>query len=136
MLGKGLLLFDFELPSEAERVLARGKRSIKENFIIFDRWNLEVGCLCKDSIANEAWVRVVGLSLHLWSLEVFKRIGDGCGGFVAVDEDTGSLSPERSYLILLILLWGRVAILFSYGGSLYLGSRRWCRLEACVGRVV
>ena len=147
MLGKGLLLFDFELPSEAERVLARGKRSIKENFIIFDRWNLEVGCLCKDSIANEAWVRVVGLLLHLWSLEVFKRIGDGCGGFVAVDEDTGSLSElqwaripvkcaERSYLILLILLWGRVAILFSYGGSLYLGSRRWCRLEACVGRVV
>ena len=92
MLGRGLLLFDFELPFEVERVLARGKRSIKENFIILDRWNPEVGCLCKNSNADEAWVRVVGLPLHLWSLEVFKRIEDGCGGFVAVDEDTRSLS--------------------------------------------
>ncbi|RVX21330.1 hypothetical protein CK203_002101 [Vitis vinifera] len=85
VLGKGLLLFDFELPHEAKRVLARGKRSIKENFIILDRWNPEVGCLCKNSNANEAWVRVVGLPhLHLWSLEVFKRIGDGCGALVGV----------------------------------------------------
>ena len=92
VLGRGHLLFDFESPSEAERVLARGKRTIKENFIILDRWNPEVGCLCKDSIVDEAWVRVVRLLLHLWSHEVFKRIGDGCGGFVAVDEDTISLS--------------------------------------------
>ena len=91
MSGKGLMLFDFELPFKAERVLTRGKRSIKENFIILDRWNPEVGCLCKNSNADEAWVRVVGLPLHLWSLEVFKRIGDGCGGFVVVDEDTRSL---------------------------------------------
>ena len=92
MLGRGLLLFEFELPSKAERVLARGKRSIKENFLILERWNPKVGCLCKDSFANEAWVRVVGLPLHLWSREVFKRIGDGCGGFVIVNEDIDSLS--------------------------------------------
>ena len=92
MLGRGLLLFDFELPYEAECVLAIGKRSIKENFIILDRWYPEVGCFCKKSNADEAWVRLVGLPLHLWSLEVFKRIGDGCEGFVAVNEDTKSLS--------------------------------------------
>ena len=92
MLGKGLLLFDFELPSEAERVLTRGKKkSIKENFIILDRWNLKVRCFCKDSVANEAWLKVVEFPLHFWSHEVFKRIGDGCGGFVAVDEDIVSL---------------------------------------------
>ena len=34
---------------------------------------------------------MVGLPLHLWCFEVFKRIGDGCGGFVVVDEDTRSL---------------------------------------------
>ena len=93
VLGKGLLLFDFELPSEAEHVLTRGKKkSIKENFIILDRWNLKVRCFCKDSFANEAWVKVVKFPLHFWSHEVFKRIGDGCGGFVAVDEDIVSLS--------------------------------------------
>ncbi|KAJ9674021.1 hypothetical protein PVL29_023525 [Vitis rotundifolia] len=90
--SRGLLLFEFELLYEAERVLARGKRSIKENFIILDTWNPKVGCLCKNSNANEAWVRVVGLPFHLWRLEVFKRIEDGYGGFVAVDEDTRSLS--------------------------------------------
>ena len=101
MLGRGLLLFEFELPSEAERVLARGKRSIKENFLILERWNPKVGCLCKDSFANEAWVRVVGLPLHLCSREVFKRIGDGCGGFVIVNEDIDSLSE---------LQWARILV--------------------------
>ena len=95
------MLFDFEFPSETERVLAKGKRSIKENFIILDRWNLKVGCPCKDPIANEAWVRVVGLPLHLWSHEVFNRIGDGCGDFVAVNEDTISLSE---------LQWARILV--------------------------
>ena len=95
------MLFEFEMPSEAEQILARGKRSTKENFLILDRWNPEVGCLCKDSFANEAWVRVVGLLLHLWSREVFKRIGDGCGGFVAVDEDIDSLSE---------LQWARILV--------------------------
>ena len=33
-------------------------------------------------------MRVVGLPLHFWSREVFRKIGDCCGGFVAVDEDT------------------------------------------------
>ena len=92
MLGRGLFLFEFETPSEIERVLGRGKISIKETFLTLDRWNPKVGCLCKDSFANEAWVRVVGLPLHLWSREVFKRIDDGCGGFVAVDEDIDSLT--------------------------------------------
>ncbi|RVW46466.1 hypothetical protein CK203_067277 [Vitis vinifera] len=92
---------DGDFPSETERVLAKGKRSIKENFIILDRWNLKVGCPCKDPIANEAWVRVVGLPLHLWSHEVFNRIGDGCGDFVAVNEDTISLSE---------LQWARILV--------------------------
>ena len=43
-LGRGFLLFEFESSSEAERVLARGLRNIKENVIILDKWNLEVGC--------------------------------------------------------------------------------------------
>ena len=33
-------------------------------------------------------MRVVGLPAHLWSRKIPKRIGDGCGGFIAVDEGT------------------------------------------------
>ena len=101
VLGRGILMFDIELSHEAERVLARGKRSIKENCLILDRWNPEVGCSYKYSNAVEAWVRVVGLPLNFWSLEVFKRIGDGCGGFIAVDEDIKSLSE---------LQWARILV--------------------------
>lgn len=32
-------------------------------------------------------MRVLGLSLHLWSREVVKKIEDCCGGFILVDED-------------------------------------------------
>ena len=33
VLGRGLLLFEFELLSEAERVLLRGKRRVKDNVL-------------------------------------------------------------------------------------------------------
>ncbi|RVW35542.1 hypothetical protein CK203_073781 [Vitis vinifera] len=90
--GRGLLLFEFELLSEVKRVLARSKRRVKENVLFLEKWNPEVGCFCNGAIANEAWVRVVGLPLHLWSCEVFKLIRDGCGCFIAVDENTASQS--------------------------------------------
>ncbi|RVX12788.1 hypothetical protein CK203_009733 [Vitis vinifera] len=57
-LGKALLLFEFENKFE------------------------------NGSHAKEVWVRIVGLPLHFWSREVFKRIRQSCGGFVAVDEET------------------------------------------------
>ena len=34
------------------------------------------------------WVRIMGLPLHLWGMNFFKRLGDACGRFVSVDEDT------------------------------------------------
>ena len=33
-------------------------------------------------------MRVVGLPVHLWSRKILEKIGDVCGGFLAVDEDT------------------------------------------------
>lgn len=44
-----------------------------------ERWKPEVGC-CRNGVApKEAWVRILGLPLHLWIREVFKKIGDCCG---------------------------------------------------------
>ncbi|RVW24003.1 Zinc finger CCCH domain-containing protein 45 [Vitis vinifera] len=50
-------------------------------------WSV-VGCLLKGGLVKDLWVRVLGLPFHLWSWEVFKKIGDYYGGFVAMDEDT------------------------------------------------
>ena len=90
--GGALLLFEFEDKFEAERVLARGSRKIKVNFLHLARCTPEAGCFLKSDVVKEVWVRVLGLPLHLWSQEVLKKTGDCCGGFVAVDNDTAFLS--------------------------------------------
>ena len=65
-----------------------------------------MGCFCNGAMANEAWVWVVGLPLHLWSREVFKLIRDGCGGFIAEDENTTSMA-EWQWARILTKLVGR-----------------------------
>ena len=106
VLGKGLLLFEFELLSEAERILLRGKRRVKDNVLFLEKWHPEVGCFCNGANGNEAWVRVVGLPLHLWSREVFKLIGDGCGGLIAMDENRDFM-VELQWARLLVKVVGR-----------------------------
>ena len=51
-------------------------------------------------------MRVMGLPLHLWSREVFKLIGDGYGGLIAVDENTDFMA-ELQWARLLVKLVGR-----------------------------
>ena len=51
-------------------------------------------------------MRVLGLPLHLWSREVFKKIGDGCGGFITIDEDATFLI-ELQWARILVKLAGR-----------------------------
>ncbi|RVW20304.1 Transposon TX1 uncharacterized 149 kDa protein [Vitis vinifera] len=61
VMGGGLILFEFELMSEAERVLARGKRKVLGSVLMMERWHPEVGCFSNGAFASEVWVRVVGL---------------------------------------------------------------------------
>ncbi|RVW99755.1 hypothetical protein CK203_029302 [Vitis vinifera] len=87
-LGGVLVLFEFKNKCEAELVLLKGNKRFKERGFLLQRWRLEVGCFWNEIHAKEVWVRIVGISLHLWSREVFKRIGETCGGFIAIDEKT------------------------------------------------
>lgn len=57
--------------------------------------------LAQVGAAKELWVRVLGLPLHLWSREVFRKIGFCCGGFIAVDEDTACMAN---------LQWARILV--------------------------
>lgn len=44
-----------------------------------ERWKPEVGC-CRNGVApKEAWVRILGLPLHLWIREVLRRLGIAAG---------------------------------------------------------
>ena len=87
-LGGALALFEFENKVEADLVLLRGSRFFKEREFLLQKWGPKVGCFRNGSHAKEVWVKVVGLPLHIWSREVFKSIGERCGGFIAVDEET------------------------------------------------
>ena len=60
-----------------------------------------MGCSQYCERIKEVWVRVVGLLLHFWSWEVFRKIGDCCGGFVAVDENIAAFKE---------LQWARLLI--------------------------
>ena len=94
-LGGPFMLLEFEAEEEAERVLKRGTRCFKDKVSHLERWSEDAGCLQEGSQAQEVWVRVVGLPLQCWNEEMFKRIGDYCGGFVEVDEETKNLSQYQ-----------------------------------------
>lgn len=42
----------------------------------------------KSKRSEHKWVKAFGIPLHAWSLDTFKTIGDLCGGFIGIDEDT------------------------------------------------
>ena len=46
-------------------------------------------------------MRIVGLPVHLWSRKILEKIGDVCGGFLAVNEGTK---------MLIKLCWARVLV--------------------------
>lgn len=54
----------------------------------------------KENQLKKFRLRVVGLLLHFWSGEVFRKIGDCCGDFVKVDEDTRRFSQLQWAIIL------------------------------------
>ena len=79
-----------------------------------------MGCFRNGSHAKEVWVKVVGLPLHLWRREMFKRIGESCGGFIAVDKETTFFSQ---------LQWARILVRASgknRSSSLQVVARNFC----------
>ncbi|KAG5528718.1 hypothetical protein RHGRI_029397 [Rhododendron griersonianum] len=80
--------FLFTLPSveEAQRVM-RSSWSFAERRVQLEWWSPVGYCFKKGEAPSVVWVRILGLPLHLWDSEVFREIGDFCGGFVSVDVD-------------------------------------------------
>ena len=100
-LNEELLFLEFDSQEEANRVLVSGRRNFRGRVLQLERWNPYYGCIRNKGSAQEEWVRLVGLPLHLWKTEVLKKIGDACGGFVAIDKNT-----ERR----MELRWARILI--------------------------
>ena len=84
LINKGVQKF---FTFDVESVLFKGTKRLQDRVLHLDRWVLEVGCFWKGVYDKEVWVRMVWLPLHFWC-QVFKKIGDYCGGSVVVDKDT------------------------------------------------
>ena len=84
-LGKGRVLLEFEFVEETRRVLVSGKRSVGGIQLGLERWNPRYGCLEEGELRNEVWVRILGLPISLWVPSVLRKVGDVCGGFLAID---------------------------------------------------
>ncbi|RVW67007.1 hypothetical protein CK203_064871 [Vitis vinifera] len=100
-LEENKILLEFGLMEEANRVMSCGKRSIGGINLGLERWNPRVGCLEEGEITKEIWVRIVGLPLSLWNPNILRRVGEECGGFIAMDPRTEKLQE---------LQWARILI--------------------------
>ncbi|KAK4353525.1 hypothetical protein RND71_025719 [Anisodus tanguticus] len=54
------------------------------NLLKLDRWKEQDGCVDTHFAGDTVIVNMVGLPIHLWSVELFKNVGELCGGFVDV----------------------------------------------------
>ena len=88
MLFAGRFLLEFEDLEEVERVLKRGVRCVENRVLLLKKWRPNSGFFRVGAHVSQGWVKVVGMPLHLWNCEVFKKIGGCYEGFVAMDLDT------------------------------------------------
>ena len=85
-LEKDRVLLEFEELEEARRVVSSRNRSMGGLQVGLEHWNPRSGCWVEADVGSEVWVRIVGLPISLWSSMILKRVGEECGGFVAVDD--------------------------------------------------
>ncbi|KAL6350127.1 hypothetical protein AAG906_004065 [Vitis piasezkii] len=76
--------------------------------------------LCRNFGAKRLCGKCGGLPLHLWSREAFKRIGESCGGFIAVDEETTFFS-QLQWACILVRASGK-----NMPGSLHVVAGNFC----------
>ena len=86
---------------EARRVFAAWKRLVGGIQVGLELWSPGYGCLEEGEIREEVWVRIMGLPISLWVPSILRRVGDECGGFVAMDPLTEKMENLR---------WARILV--------------------------
>ena len=100
-LNQNLFFLDFELVDEAYWVMDNGSRIFRGEAMYLEWWSPSTGCKGRVEEEQEAWIRVLGLPLHLWTEEILKKVGNGCGGYVTMDKETEQRKDLR---------WARILV--------------------------
>lgn len=86
-IGNGYFLFEFSSIITAEQVV-EGDWSWRNSPVLFQWWNPMICTSSATKSARTTWIRIVGLPLQFWSQSTFKAIGDFCGGWIEIEEET------------------------------------------------
>ena len=92
-----LLYMEFDSAEEAKWVLENGSRIYRGDVMHLKWWNPYVECVGRKDQAMEAWIRVVGLPLHLWTREILKKVANSCGRFLAMDKEIALKTELRMF---------------------------------------
>ena len=60
--------------------------------LVLEPWTLKEGCVKEIDSLEKLWVRIVGLPVHLWEIEIMEQVGDACGRFLNVNTKTRALT--------------------------------------------
>ncbi|CAN1758191.1 hypothetical protein LINPERHAP1_LOCUS6740, partial [Linum perenne] len=83
LLGDGLWLVECSSAKEVNRAVSLGRWRFQGFTILLDVWIKEAGRSSVLLDFDVAWVVVRGIPLHLRSTELFRSLGEACGGFVS-----------------------------------------------------
>ncbi|CAN1292087.1 hypothetical protein LINPERPRIM_LOCUS21411 [Linum perenne] len=109
-LGDDLHLLECRSRDEVDRICRIRRCSFGSFRLLIGSWSEMAGCTEMMEKLHLEWVVAKGIPLHLRSNELFRSLGDLCGGFVDVDEklcdwnsvrlkvSAGSLIPESAVL--------------------------------------
>ena len=75
--------------------MENGNRIFQGEAMNLEWWSPSTGCKGRREEDQEVWIRVVGLPLHLWTDQILEKIGNGCGGYIALDKDTTQRNDIR-----------------------------------------
>ena len=100
-LNQNLFFLNFDLVEEAYWVMDNGSRIFRGEAMYLEWWSPSTGCKGRVEEEQEAWIRVLGLPLHLWTEEILKKVGNGFGGYVAMDKETEQRKDLR---------WARILV--------------------------
>ncbi|KAI8000144.1 ABC transporter C family member 12 [Camellia lanceoleosa] len=95
LLEEKAFLFVFLTKCEAEATVRR-RRTVGGLDLLLEWWSpLALSTLRKLSLPESVWIWVVGLPIHFHGEEVYRAIGDRCGGFMEADESSVDLGCVR-----------------------------------------
>ncbi|XP_042511167.1 uncharacterized protein LOC122086430 [Macadamia integrifolia] len=89
-MGKGFILFQFELEGDMSAIWRRNLIKVRGQLIRFQRWKQDFDVHAVNNPTKLVWIRFPGLPLEYWHEKILLTMAKGAGRPVALDRRTRS----------------------------------------------